>query len=355
MVYKIIIALICVLPAFAQSGKRESAKELARQKELSEKVKSTQKAIWVAHVLRRKHEEQKISGLQFVSNRVPVFLLPKEDTFKPLVVLKAKFERPGWQLLLGKDTPANSSGVPGEFAIYAFLNSRISQVQFTARSPEGEVERETVYIFAPEANEFKMVSAMDSFLFRAGWANLFYEQTSFGVFNAETLLLGTSYISPERGEPWGWLFDAELTVGTLSSTPIDLNPQFYEMRFGITYALKLFDLQRTRSRMIYSISTMGLVSHGSPFGFGGLFGPSVGVRTEYFTSQSESFFGEIFLTGYDVDIVSERSIGTALTWRKNLENTRQFSLSLKYSNHNFTTAIEEVIIDYFSVSGSFSF
>lgn len=346
------MVFICVLVLPLQSQAQSSY-----EKKLQKKVQQSQQAIWVAHILRQRPKEKKIEGLEFKGEKIPVFLLPHKDSFRPLVKIKPRFQQEGWKLYVGKNTPAKPSGEEGEYVVYAYLNSRISEIQFLARNENGETRREKVYIFAPEARQFKQVSAFKSVSYNIGFSKLFYEQTTFGVFTASSLVLGLSYLTPEKGSKWGMIGDFDITVMTLDSEPIDHNPQFYEGLIAGTYQYKIFKKDpRWRSRLIAGIGTSGLISHGSPFGYSGLAGIDLGVRSEYFKNRTESYIIEGHYMTYDgISLTQDRAFSIEGKWRFNHENLRQTVVGLRMVTHKFQVSFEEIEVDFISLSGSFTF
>lgn len=344
----LIIPLILLLHfnAFAQTAEGRDSKQPPLL---------SQKALWFCHILRQKGDSPTIAGLTFKSLKIPVFLIPKDSSVRPLVKLKMQYDRDDWELFIGESQPLKSE-TPGSLVTYAFLNSRISTIKLTAKNKNGEKQEETVYLFAPEAREYKMVSPFNNLMFTVGAANLIYEQTSFGVFNSKSLLLGTSYISPEKGHRWGFLGDFIISFFTFQSEPLDLNPQFYTGQLSTTYNLKIFKSPRWRSRIIVGAELSGLSSKGSPFGFSNLYGPRLGLRSEFFMSGSESYSFEVYYATYEgLSLDQDRALGLKLSFHNNFADLRQVQYQFTYSNQAFTSDIEQVELDFLSLSTSFSF
>ncbi|MCB9025286.1 MAG: hypothetical protein H6625_03140 [Bdellovibrionaceae bacterium] len=322
-----------------------------------QKVIKTQQAIWLCHILREKKQESRISNMEFKLTKIPVFMVPKEDAIRPLVKLQIKFEKPGWELFVDDKIPVKKTDDPNIFLVYAYLNSRISEVTFKAKNKDdGSVESEIVYLFAPEAREYKMVSPLESVIFTLGLGNLIYEQTSFGVFNGNSLLLGVEYLTPEKGSHWGLLSRFHITFLTFESEPLDHNPQFYEGDLLATYNSKVIPSPRWRSRWLGGLSTVGLISQGSPFGFSNLYGPSFGFRTEYYKNRDESYSIQFNYVTYDkISLDQDRALKVKLSWHNNLSNLRQMQTQILYSNNTFTSGFEEVIAELWGLSLGLSF
>ncbi len=338
--------------AIAQDEKKEEPKEISKEEK---QLMRAQRALWLAHILRDRSGKNIISDLKISKERIPVFLIPQNDSFRPLVKLEVEFNRPGWQLFIGDKLPMRKQA-DGSFVLYAYLRSRLNAVEIRARNEQGAEEREILYLFAPEAREFKLVSPFDSVLFTLGHSFLVYEQTSFGTFVAQSLLLGVRYVSPDKGNTFGLLGDFTATVFTYDSSPIEQNPQFMEGRIGITYPVKLIKNPKYRTKLFLGASTINFVSYGSPFGFSGLYSADLGIRTTYYRNGQNSYSGEFHYSPIEFsDPLAESSFRLVLDWSMNLDNLRQAQLGFSYSNHRFKVGFEEIYIDAISVFGSISF
>jgi hypothetical protein len=324
--------------------------------EFKEKVVQTQKAIWLCHVLRKKVSENYISELDFIHTKVPVFMMPVGENMRPLVKLQLKFDKPGWELFVGEKIPVQKTEDPKVFFVYAYLNSRVSQVFLEARNSDGDKIQETVFLFAPEAREYQMSSPFNTLIFKLGYGNLIYEQTSYGVFNGKSLLIGANYISPETGKKLGFLGDFQISFFSFDSEPEDYNPQYYEADLLLTYSVPLFKSPLIRSRIYGGVSTVGMYSHGSPFGFSNLYGPSFGIRSEYYVDKDRSYSGDLSYVSYDkISIDQDRAFKLKLSWNYNLSTQRKFVFSLNYSNHSFVSGFEFVEAEFWATSAGLSF
>ena len=255
----ILLIFLCTVRTSAVEPKEQVTKKTKltlKEKNEQNQIRQTQKALWLAHILRRKQKNNTIDGLKIKTKMIPVFLIPKGNSFRPLVKIKMIFHKPKWKLFVAKNVPAKKTGIEGEYFIYAYLNSRISQVNLYAQDEDGNVQKETMFIFAPEAQEFKMVTTLDSILFTVGGANLVYSQTTFGTFSGKTGILGLQYHSPQKKSKWGYFGEAEMTVLTVSSTPDDHNPQFFDLKIGGTYAVKLLNSPFWTNRLTFGASAL---------------------------------------------------------------------------------------------------
>lgn len=359
-----ILLFLSLISSFAfgeeDQNKVDSAEEVKAQiQEANSKTKkelnTSKKALWIAHILRDRKAKLKINDLSLRYTQVPVFLMPAENSFKPLVKIKINYYRPGWALydIYGKSLAQGD--LQNSYYVHAYLNSRISTLDVMAVGPDNQVEKERLYLFAPEAREFKTVSVFDSVLFSIGHAYLEYDQFSFGKYVAQSLLVGARYLSPEKGKRFGYFGEAFATVYTYDAPNIDESSNFFEARVGATYSAKVFKHPRTRSRITLGLNTINLYSL-DEFGFSGLFGPNIGLRTEYFKSSRDSISAEIHYTGYDFsDPLSERSVKVSLDYNRALKNLRKAQVGFSYSNSEFSEGLEEVSTSLVSVYFSLSF
>ena len=320
------------LPPLAYS--KERPKKLTKEEK---QIKKSQKAMWIAHILRQKKSENIISELSLVQDKVPVFLVAQNETFRPLVKLNFSLRDKEWKLFDSNRLPLRYNEATKRYSLYAYLNSRVNTVDLVAENSQGEKKKETLYLFAPEAREFNTVNIFDSILYTIGHSYLEYEQSFFGTYVAQSLLIGLKYLSPAKGQKWGYYGEAFSTIYNYEVSPIDDNANFLEARLGLTYSKKLFKSPRWRSRFMLGLNTVNLFSL-QDFGFSGLFGPNLGVRSEFYKSGKNSFAFEFQYTPYDFgDLIDERTAKISLDWNRNLKNLRRAQIGLSYSDHTFTS------------------
>lgn len=332
-----------------------SLNTLAKDEKFQQKVLQAQKAVWLCHILRQKSEDKLITQMKFKTLKTPVFMVPSEEGMRPLVRLLVEFNEPGWKLFVGNKVPVRSTSDPNIYTVHAYLNSRISEVTFVAQNEDGE-KVETVYLFAPEAREYKITSPFDSVAFSLGYGNIIYEQTSYGIFNGKNLLIGVNYLSPEKGNKWGILADFQISFFTFQSEPEYLNPQVYEADAQLTYKVKLFSSPLWRSRLMAGVSTVGMYSHGADFGFSNLYGPSLSLRSEYYQSRNFSYSFEFTYATYDkISLTEDRAFKVKPAINFNLSNLRKMNLELAYSNHTFVSGFEEVVLELLGLNLGLSF
>ncbi len=315
----------------------------AQETQEEDGVVEAQRAVWLAYVLRQRSEDVRIEGMEIKVLELPVFLVPQGESFRPLVKMRVEFRRPDWELFVGGRTPVNEDDNPNVYAVYAYLNSRISEVEIQARGPGGQLEKEKVYIFAPEAREFKVVSPFDAIVASIGVGELVYKQSSFGTFVSNTLTIEARYLSPEKGKRLGYLMDFSMTLYTFRSSPIERNPHYVQGRLGVTYPTQIFSDLQWRSRIFLGVRGSALIPQGSPFGFSDLYGLEAGLRSEYFYRGDRSYALEAYYSPFDPKkLLRDRSIEMRGSWYFNVGEFRRGRLSLGYSHQTFSSGLERV-------------
>jgi len=355
--FVILVSLFCCQFSTAQTSLKSTKKVKKKKLTKEEKqITKSQKAMWIAHVLREKKENKRIADLNVVQTKVPVFLVPQNESFRPLVKLTFSYPKEGAKLLDANRIPIRYSTASKKYSLYAYLTSRVNTVKILAEAEGGsEKQEETLYLFAPEAREFKTVNVFDSIQFTLGHTYLEYEQTTLGKYTSQSLMVGAKYLSPEKGKRLGYFGEAFSTIYAYTASPIRESAQFLEARAGVTYAKKLFKNPKYRSRFSFGLSTVNLFSL-ADLGFSGLFGPNFGLRTEYYKSGKNSFAVDLHYTPYEIgDLIQERSLKISLDWNRNLKNLRRAQFGLSYSDHTFSSGFEDLEARLLSVYGSLSF
>lgn len=317
--------------------------------------KTAQKVTWVANILRQTETPQ-LQGLNFFSKSAPVVLIANENELRPLVEFKYKFERPGWKIQVQGQDGKLSGDDPTVFSVFAFLNSQISEITFTAVGPKGEKESEVVYLFAPEAQEFQVVSTWSSLVGYFGLANLIYEQSGFGVLNAKSMMIGINYLSADSASLFGLLSGIQMTVATLSSEPIAANPQLIDARVSGTMRLALREDTRWRYKLFLGLSHTTLLSNGSPFGFSSLLAPEVGVLAQYYKTSRLSYLIEarsVLLK--DASLFKQRGLHAKLTLSETLKSSRKQEWSLHLSTTDYESEAQRIAPHLIGLSLGYSF
>jgi len=353
-VFYIVIFAMCG-SSWAQEASPVSKKPKKKLTKEEKQIKKSQKAMWIAHVLRDKKSDKKIEQLNIVQTKVPVFLVPQNDNFRPLVKLTFTYPDEQAKLLDANRLPIRYNAATKKYSLYAYLTSRVNTVKILSQGPGDNKKEETLYLFAPEAREFKTVNVFDSIQFTLGHTYLEYEQTTLGKYTSQSLMVGAKYISPEKGKRLGYYGEIFSTIYAYTASPINESAQFLEARAGMSYAKKLFKNPKYRSRFTLGVSTINLFSL-ADLGFSGLFGPNFGLRTEFYKSGKNSYAVDLQYTPYELgDLLEERSLKVSLDWNRNLKNLRRMQLGLSYSDHTFSSGFESLEARLLSIYGSLSF
>lgn len=311
-------------------------------------------APWVAHVLRQTETPQ-IQGLVFPEKKLVVRLIPKENELRPLVELKGVFDRPNWTLTVQGQKPTPSETNPKEFSVYAYLNSQVNEIRFAAKGPERALEEETLYVFAPEAQEFQVVSTWDSLTLSAGLTSLMYEQSFFGRYRSGSGLLRVSYDSPDSSRRWGYLLQGNITVLSFASSPIQANPQAIDLHGALTYKLGLFEEGRFRNRLFVGGDYQALSSNGSPFGFAGLMAPELGWALKYFEDSRNTYQGQLRWVMYKrVSTGDQRSWVADFVWSSTLKSLRRRDLGFSLYDSTFSSDGQKIRLNMISFLVGFS-
>lgn len=319
-----------LLLLFSNSAISKSGKEIAVS------------APWKAHILRQT-EVPTIEGLTFLSKEVVVRLIPHGAELRPLVEIKGRFDRSDAKLQVGGQDPVWSRTDPKDFSVYAYLNSQISEVAFQIKSTSGEPQTEIVYLFAPEAQEFQVVSTWESVSLGLGLSAITYEQSSFGTFKGLSGLLRARYESPDSGRRWSQIADGSLSVWSLHSSPIAANPQVIDGFWALGYRPTWGERGRTRHTITTGIHASAVYSNGSPFGYGMILAPEIGWRAKFYHDTRQTFSGEIravLLRNPEFD--RQRQFSLRGTWNQTLRSLRQREIGLGLSDLNFETETHRV-------------
>ena len=327
-----------------EKEKKHIVKSIKKEKNIEEYSDSHKRAAWKAYPLRVKAQDR-LDGLSVTDLNLPVFLTPigNGDNFRPLVQLNLGFSRKGWSLYDGEKQKIKETSVKNKYKIYAFLNSRLSTVQVYALGPNDELEEEKIYIFSPEAREFKTKSIFHSLIVSSGYSYLRYRQFSFGTFITHSLFFGLNYQSPLKKSKFGYFGDLSSTLYTFDSSPIREPSHFLDVRLGLTYPVKVFKNVRYRSHFRLGASSLNFFTFGRDFGFTGLFGPNLGFRTEYFVNGASSYMFNLSYAPYEFSRpLKERSLRFEVYKNLNLKNLRRARFGVEFSNSAFSFENESI-------------
>lgn len=333
-------------------------KELKKNKVQPDVVERSKRALWFAYALRDKEENRGLKDLKLKFKKLPVFLVPTTDSLRPLIQLRLFYDLENWSLFDGEKYPLTkvSEGEKDEYVVYAFLNSRVSTVQLYALGPNDELREEKIYIFAPEAREFKTSSIFDSVVFSTGYSYMAYTQSTFGTFVADSVFIGLNYESPDKGGKWGGYTDINATAFTLESSPVREPSNYLEVYAGGSFKPESIQRLKMRTKIRFGVSNANFFTYGRDFGFSGLVGPSFGLKSEYFKDGTSSFSADVLVSVYDFsDFTKERGVKLGASYQINLKNLRKAQFSLEYSNTEFSSSFENISIDFITFKVGLSF
>ncbi len=301
-----------------------------------------QRTVWVAHVLRRKSNEFLIKNFSLTESRLPIVLVAKKDELRPTVTIRGKFERQGWKLLIEGATPVVFDEGKTTFSIHAHLKGRINKMNLTAVGPNGERENEALYIYAPEAMEFKVVNAWDQILLSVGTSFLSYAQKGFGEYRSISGLLSARYNSPEKKltaesdlySRIGLIANMDLTVLTLIASPVDRGPQLLEAKLDGTYQFDPDPYGRVQNQLLVGASYITMFNYGSPFGFSNLLAPEIGWRRRVLVSPVAAWVGEARFIGLsEFYTFNSLALNLSLAWSRLISDSHRLELGFSYSGY----------------------
>lgn len=288
--------------------------------------------MWVAHILRRKYADKRIGNLEFYDQATVTLVHNSEEELRPMVEIRGIYKNKDWNLSVeGVVVERNGTG---EFTVPVYLRGHLSQVHFAAIAPDGQIQRETVFVYAPKAQELAGRSPWGDILVSAGLSSWSYFQTDLGVFTSTTGLLNLQWqTSPERISRWGAFASSLLTMGTLESAPISANPQIMLTR--IDGSFRFNQKGRWTHQWLLGGFYLTMFNNNSPFGFTNLLAADVGYWTHYKANRRVTWIGE----------VHANPIGFPLGQQYLLDLTVSRSLMLK-NFHRFELGVGFSVLDY---------
>jgi hypothetical protein len=302
-----------------------------------------QRTKWVAHLLRRKKNIAQIHNLEFLKTQFPVTLSVVEGTLRPVVEIHGRYERPGWELL---DPAGRALTNPQqkEFSFFAFLNGRINNFQISARGPSGALESEDIYLFAPDAQEFRMDSPWSSLVLSLGFAGFSYYQTGFGDYKSATGAVSARFSPQLPDSRWGFYTSLDMTVFTLYSSPVTRSPQLIEGKLDGTMTLNPDSEGRWTWSALLGGNYLTLLSNGSPFGFANLVAPEFGVRVRFAKNTLTSVVGDLrYIPLSNWPNFSQHGVDCSLIYSRTLINLHTLEASLGYSAFSYEANSSTVV------------
>jgi hypothetical protein len=290
------------------------------------------KTPWTAELFRETGSAPRIAGLIVDDSRVPITLLPKEGHLRPLIEIRGKLNRPGWDLAVEGSPVAIEDG---RFAVHAFLKSRYAEISFAATGPRGERETERVIVLAPDAQEFRIAPAWGELLLSAGGVGIAYYQSGYGQFTSKAALLSAEYFSPPVGARWNLLASLGLTVGTFSANA-PYGPAWLAASVDAAYLLTPDGSSRFQLSGLGGIGYLTMFSNGSPFGFANLIAPQLGARASFALGGASQLVGELrFAPLGGIFDVKQRGVDGIFGWNVKLPNLHRLELDFGVSDWTY--------------------
>jgi len=286
----------------------------------------------IAYFLRSRDTAARVPDLEIFDTEAPIVLVAVGSDIKPTIAVRGRFQREGWSLFAQE----GARPLTKEFTVYAHLRGRLNEITFLAKGPNGEKQTERIYIYAPNAKSFHVVSAWENLLFSTGLANFSYLQTGYGIYESVNVAASVRYGPLDTDAFMTVLASAEMTVLALASSPIDTAPQLFEARGNLSFRTNKQPLLRTRHRILLGVGYLTMFSNGSPFGFSNLAVPDLGFQSRYIASAKTDWIGEVhFMPIGGLEALGQNGVNVSLAWSRLLENSRRMEVAMVYSGYNY--------------------
>ncbi len=338
----IFLSLLISFAARAVDQASDQPADLATQPPVQKA--ETQPTTWFAHILREKPTGQHIQFLGTPEVKIPVLMVYQDNKFRPLIELPIQYVRPGWTLFVQGNIQLAEDGGPGQFRLYAYLNSRVNLVDITAQGPVGAHEIERIYIVAPEAQEFKVQSPWDAVTLGIGSTFLTYKQTTYVDYHAWTGLLTLQAHSPEDQHRFGVLAEADMTILSVSSNE-GYGPQVGQAFLDGVYFWPAAVNSKWRSEILLGANYITIITNGAPFGFSNLYSMEAGFRARSIIGPKSNYIYELKFAplGGGVFDFSNRGITASIFRSWMLSNLHRGEIGLKYVDFTYHSSADVVV------------
>lgn len=299
---------------------------------------------WVAHILRETPAEKKIKGLSIVLDELPVVLVPKAEKLRPLAEIHLVYDRPGWVLLAQEKPLMEVSQKAVELKVPLYLNSRVNQFSMEAKGPNGDSEKETIYIVSPLAKEFAVLNSWDRVLISLGLTNLSYMQTGYGTYTSSTALFGLQYASPPETN-WGFYSSLDITAVSFAESPIKAGAEIIEGKVDAAYALTPSNQKSSwRHQLLGGASFLTMYANTAKFGFNNLIAPEFGMRSRYISNAKDAYIIDWRYVPISTPSAAHRGgINLSFAYSHILPSFHRIEPSLSYSSYYFQPETEKTI------------
>jgi hypothetical protein len=320
--FVLILILLRALSAFADEGE--------------DKPKPAPvKPVWTAHILREKDAAKRIPDLYIHESKLPVVLVAREGGFRSLVDVRGRFNKPGWSLAVGAEA-IRPLTPEGDFSIPVYVYGKVSEIVVTASGPGQEKVTERIYVYAPEAKEFKQVSPNDAILIGIGGGFMHYSQTHSVYFKSLTGLVYGKPNWPSAESRYGLFVGAEATGVTVAAAPIEVGPQLVRGKADLVYRKSKKRLSRWRWEYLGGLSYLTMITNGSPFGFSNLISVEAGARAVYTAGPKTTMSLEFRYIPIKEPLKFEnKGMDLEFTWSRILPNVHRLEIGFSYYNFNY--------------------
>lgn len=320
---------------------------------------ASDKSVTVTAKVYRDKKKPPLNGLTIPSTELPLFFVPRGDNLKTYVELPITFNRPGWSLNANNKIIIDVDKQDQIYSIPIYLKPKMNALLLSAHGPNGSIETETIYIFAPETSEkAKSKLIWDSVILSAGLASINYYQAGTGTYNSMTGLISIEYATPPQY--WSGLsyyLNASLASPPLWESPVKSGSQVIEAKADVGYFLATQKESSARHQFLAGLSYLTMFSNSSPFGFANLIAPDFGYRLNLMRSEDSAFifdFRYVALAMPTQFKIYGFNLNSSYTFK--FSNGHRGEAGLNYLNYRFYPEEERVVnLGMFQIKFGYSF
>jgi hypothetical protein len=284
----------------------------------------------VAYILRRRVADSRVDGLAFTPLKLKVSFNTQESDLRPTVEVHGTFTRPGWTL-----TGPDDVALKQDFKLPVFLNGRINQLPFVARGPNGEKQRERVFVYFPDAQAYHVVSAWNDLLVSVGVGGFGYFQNGFGTYNSATAVVAARYAydSPYRFTVAGGV---EMSALTLSSNYSGHSAQALQVNADAAYRVLKEPVTWANPQALLGVNYLTMFTNGSPFGISNLVAPEFGVRARHYFHITDALNAELRYVALDWhQPFRQNGLNFSFGWSRLLRNSHRLDFSVSLERYGY--------------------
>lgn len=295
---------------------------------------SAQKTKWEAVVIRDKDVTKQIASLRLLAVKIPVFLVQKDNMFRPLVAVEFEEIPSDGRVLIAGEVPLAKARDPRKKILYAYLNSKQNDVTLVYKVGKKSVKTEKMLIMAPDAQEYSVVSPWDALRIALGSTLLGYQQTGYDTFYSWNGMISLQYHSPERSKKFGYNVDLDATVLTARATEDSYAPQLMTGKIEGVYFYEPPTESVMRYHFLFGLNYLNIFSNGAPFGVKNLITADLGTRLRYIIDEKVDYYGGFRLALFDTkfkDLGFECELSRSLLFK----NLHRGEVGFKYLNYSY--------------------